>query len=56
MIKIAKFDEEDYETYKDFVNSIKNVISNNELLKSSLNFIKEGFHGIIKSISEFLIL
>ena len=29
MIKIAKFDEKDYETYKDFVNSIKNSLKPN---------------------------
>lgn len=29
MIKIAKFDEEDYETYKDFVNSIKSSLEPN---------------------------
>ena len=29
MIKIAKFDEKDYETYKDFVNSIKNSLEPN---------------------------
>ena len=44
MIKIAKFDEEDYETYKDEVNSIKNSLGQNGEFYA---FEYEGVQGYV---------
>ncbi len=50
MIKIAKFDEKDYETYKDFVNSIKKSLEPNGELYA---FEYERVQGYVYKIHDF---